>query len=219
LSEVAGKPVLSDQTILVESTALQRFSFRFSADGAHLLFVEDRSRTTERQGADGRADYYLSVDGHRSGQRLASPPPGQWALGAIASFSHDGIHVCITEMATDDDDRVTITERRVLDLEGRDVPLDYTALCRLPVSEPSNLGVPHPSRVRFFEGFMADHQVEVERSGPLMQIVIDEAPQPVFDMVWPPWFAPDGSELRYGAVDRDRLVWVRVPLAPPARPK
>jgi hypothetical protein len=212
LSEVDAKPVLVDQRLVTESTVLQAFSFRFNADGTHLLFVEGPEIITDAHGAYARFDYYITIDGRRVPLGSTNPANAQTELGPTASFADGGAYVCSTQSVRYDRD-VAYIERRVLDLEGSGVALDYASRCHSPVREPSNTPLPFPSMWDPDDLGSGDHHVRATRAGSLMRIVVDDQPQPLFDMVWPPWFAPDGSELRYGAVDRDRLLWIRTPLA------
>jgi hypothetical protein len=218
LHDVDGRPLLADQTLLIESTVLDRFSFRFSVDGRHLLFAEGPVTTTDAQGLVVHSADYLTIDGRRLLLGTRDRSPQKSALGHAVSFSNDAARICVAQAVSHDDDHITFTERRVLDLEGREVALDYGSVCHLPVIEPSNSPVPFSSVWDNYSIYSGGHRVRAEHAGSLMRIVVDDEPQPVYDIVWEPWFAPDGNEIRYGAVDGDRVLWIRAPLPPVVGP-
>lgn len=201
LSDAAGTVNLVDQRLVTRSNSGIGQSLRFSPDARHLLFVEGPEILSNDQGVVESLRYILNVDGVKT---VLAITPDVGVEHPIAWFASTGGYICAAIPVRDDAARqTTYTEEHVRDLSGTRVDVDYGPLCRPPI--------PRAWDEEEFEGANG-HRARIAREGALMRLMVNDRPQPLYDYVWGPSFTDDGAEVRYGAVDRGHLVWIRARL-------
>jgi hypothetical protein len=211
VTDQAGQAALSDRRVVARSSSIR--SLRFSPNSQHLLFVEALPGPFDQTSRRGLVRFVLHVD---TADHVLSTIDHDGPGNAVAWFADHGDRLCTAVAVTQHAApyRTTFEDPRVLDLSGARVDAEYDAICR--TLQPMLWSPSDPWHTRDwtdheFEG-PGGHRVRITAAGSLMRLEIDARPQPYYDFVWPPTFTVEGKELRYGAVDRGRLIWVRVAL-------